>query len=301
MENAQMKKINGLDELKAIELGIMKEIDSFCRERNIRYYLFHGTLLGCIRHHGFIPWDDDIDIAMPRPDFDRFVSSFSSGFCKMRRPGDSRYSYPFAKVYDARTKLVENLISKDDIGVYVDVFPLDGLPEDPEQQARHCQKIFFWKDMIRHKFSPMKRKRSPLRQLFLPMVKFLLSPISYQWICRRMERMSKEFDYASSPCFANLVWGYHFRSGAKKWSIGKKEWLEPAQDGVFEGCKFLIPHDSDSVLQSDFGDYMQLPPIEKRVPQHDFEAFWIAPPTESQAAAIGQAKTSHENLDTKSH
>ena len=86
-----------------------------------------------------------------------------------------------------------------------------------------------------------------------------------------MERMAKKFDFAASSHFANLIWGYNF-------SIGDKAWLEPARDGLFKGCKFTVPCDSDSVLRIDFGNYMQLPPPEKRVSRHNFQAFWIVPP-----------------------
>ena len=265
-----MERIGSLGELKAIELGIMKEIDSFCGRNGLRYYLTFGTLLGCIRHRGFIPWDDDIDIAMPRADYDRFLSTFSSGFCRVKQLGDPHYSYPFAKIYDARTRLVENTLTQDDIGVYIDLFPLDGLPEDKATQLRLCKKVRFWKQMLRHKFSPWKRRRGWAKQLLLSLAKLLLAPFSYHSICRRIDRMCRQYDYDSSPCFSCLAWGYDFR-------FGEKAWMDPAGTGDFEGVRFRIPRDSDSVLRLFYGDYMQLPPEESRCSNHDFEAFWIAP------------------------
>ena len=130
-----MRDITELEELHQIELDMLKEIDRICRRENIQYYLAGGTLLGAVRHKGFIPWDDDIDIAMARDEYERFLKVMK----KERHPYlkifamefDKEYQYTFAKVVDTRTRLIEE-IGKDlpDMGVFIDIFPIDGLGND---------------------------------------------------------------------------------------------------------------------------------------------------------------------------
>ena len=133
-----MKEITSLDELKKIELEIMKKIHEFCVENKITYYLAYGTLIGAIRHKGFIPWDDDIDILMKREDYNRFLELFPE-WCKDKNLSIANpwtkpyYGRPMTKVYDNRTFLTEpDFRSDDPYGVFVDIWILDGFPSDGE-------------------------------------------------------------------------------------------------------------------------------------------------------------------------
>ena len=123
-------------EVKKIELDMLAYIHKVCVENNIRYWVCGGTLIGAIRHNGFIPWDDDIDIDMPRPDFERFKKIADSSRYMLLTAENEKYYYASAKLVDNNTVLNENNFEGniDGLGVFVDIFPLDGLPSDAKKQ-----------------------------------------------------------------------------------------------------------------------------------------------------------------------
>ena len=120
------------EELKKIQLDILDEVTKFCEQKNIRMSLGYGTLLGAIRHKGYIPWDDDVDILMPYPDYKRFLKEFvgyKDNLIVQYMGNDSSYRFTFAKVYDNRTLLLEKTIRT---GVYIDIYPVIGFPKERE-------------------------------------------------------------------------------------------------------------------------------------------------------------------------
>ena len=121
------RKYINVEELKHIQLDMLSDIAEFCEQNNIKYFLAYGTLIGAIRHKGYIPWDDDIDICMPRPDYDKFLSLYNkkdSAYKAVAFELDENYKLPFAKVNDTRTVMWETMYDQDVFGVYIDVFPL---------------------------------------------------------------------------------------------------------------------------------------------------------------------------------
>ena len=131
------------EEMKKIELNILIYFTEVCEENNLRYYLGGGTLLGAVRHKGFIPWDDDIDVMMPRPDFQKLLSlSINNENYNIIKPGTAGYYYNFAKLVDTRTILEEKGIKRiDGLGVYIDIFPLDGMPETPDARKKRFKEL----------------------------------------------------------------------------------------------------------------------------------------------------------------
>ena len=130
-----MKILNGT-EIKSIELEILKEFNAFCQKNNLRYNLAGGTLLGAIRHKGFIPWDDDIDVCMPRPDFCRLISEYKGEDSKLKLVyrGIDGYDAPFAKIIRTDTFVKNRFSSREtDKHLWIDIFPVDGLPENIEE------------------------------------------------------------------------------------------------------------------------------------------------------------------------
>ena len=128
-----MKEI-GIEELKRIQIGILKHLDAFCNENNLKYFMCGGTLLGAVRHKGFIPWDDDIDIMMKREDYDKLIELYpkndNSNFKLFSYELDKSFPYPFAKMDDFRTIFEEEINDSYKIGVNIDIFPIDYITED---------------------------------------------------------------------------------------------------------------------------------------------------------------------------
>jgi len=258
-----MKEIH-LEELKSIQLDLLQKAADFCEKNGLRYFLCGGTLIGAIRHKGYIPWDDDIDIAMPRPDYDLFMKTFNQPdnyYQVTNLDICSDYEYAFAKVYDNRTVLKE-LHYKGNIGVYIDVFPADGV-----KNTNQIRKI-----MLLHKFLNSKRANYYHRTLSKTIIntlgKLLLLPFSAHQIARWMDKEARKFAFGSVP-MAGLI--------ANPLGIGEmvdKSVFDSDVYREFEGREYRVPIGYDSWLRSIYGDYMQLPPEDHRVTHHTFKAWW---------------------------
>ena len=131
-----MRKITDIHELRQIQIGILDEVHQYCEAHGLRYFLSSGTLIGAVRHKGYIPWDDDIDVYMPRKDYERFLREFKGNEqYKLLNPAkEPHYYYTFAKVIDLRTRMVEDETVGFEIGVYMDIFPVDYVPDDMKER-----------------------------------------------------------------------------------------------------------------------------------------------------------------------
>ena len=134
-----VRKIEDIQELRNIQMGILDRVHQFCEAHGLRYFLSSGTLIGAVRHKGYIPWDDDIDIYMPRQDYEQFLQTFSDaeGIYRAINPAtEPHYYYTFAKVVDQRTRMVEKETEGYEIGVYMDIFPVDYVTDNLSRRER---------------------------------------------------------------------------------------------------------------------------------------------------------------------
>lgn len=237
---AKLKELS-IKEIQSSIFEIMKDIDIFCRENGIRYTLSCGTLLGAVRHGGFIPWDDDADIFMLREDFDRFVKSYKSKRFHLlfnSRNKDEFLAYGFAKICDPETYIPD---SKTMIkhGVFVDVFPLDSVPEEPEERMKYIHKVLSTHNRLYHRHK-----------------KDLVSIIksyrhSFDWWFKRLDGLVHTEKYRNSPLAAYIVGSNNYRT------IITKDRFDSLVEIPFEGYNFLCFKDTDSYLKLAFGpDYM---------------------------------------------
>lgn len=256
-----------IEELKSIQLGILNEVANFCEKHELTYFLAYGTLLGAIRHHGYIPWDDDIDIVMPRPDYERFVSSFNkadSNWQVIDHCQNPDYLLPFAKVHDLRTILYETRYKGGGVfGVNIDVFPLDGFGN-----MKQIKKIKRLSQYLNAKKAVIDRQRSLKKNAIIAIGKLFLLGTTPSQIVDKMEIVAKKNPYENSKKVKSFFSVY----GEKE--VCEKSLLEETTFATFEGRKYRVPKNYDSYLRMIYGDYMQLPPKEEQVTHHTFKAWW---------------------------
>lgn len=257
------------EEYQKVQYDILKEVDRYCSENNIVYYLSYGTLLGAVRHKGFIPWDDDIDIAMPMPDFLRFCREYNSEKYKVNFwERDSRYFRYYATVEDRDTYLKEETDSEYKVGINIDLAPIIGLPEDEKKAKRYFKRLVFLRSLLNLKVMKPRKGRVWYKELFLKASSFLLLPYSYKFINKKMQGLCLRYPYNDAK---NVICVGSFNR--EKEVIGKEKLEGPLTRLQFESDEFMVPAGYDAWLKQIFGDYMKLPPVEKRVSHHTFVAY----------------------------
>ena len=273
-----MKRMT-LEEVHQVSLDILKDIHEFCVENNIKYSLSGGSLLGAIRHNGFIPWDDDIDIQMPRPEYEMFIHSYKSknGYSVFSREldGCDDVNIAFARVCDTKRTYVDMGIGpwkRKRTGVWIDVFPIDGAPSDEKLARKKIDKMYFyWKLIGISKgrnpisYTSAKTLRLKIRLVFKKMFSFFIP----RDIVAKYIEMSQEYSYDQSSYIANFsTMHYKYR----EWQ--PKESMANYMLHKFEDSEFYIMARYDISLKSLYGDYMKLPPKEMQIPSDINTFYW---------------------------
>lgn len=271
-----MKEIQ-LEELKQIELNILIKIDKICKQHSWKYSLCGGTLLGAIRHKGFIPWDDDIDIAMPRGDYENFLKyviehGHEQNIEVVSTKTSKCYAYLAAKICDTNTIMKEQNFERDglDMGVYVDIFPIDGLGTKKDAKKNFRAKRFERELLVAKNWKRFFRSKThawyiePIRFAFWIMSRF----ISTSKLVQRVESYYAQFPLDVSE-YAAVVCGSY-----REKEILPAKTLNTFINIKFEGNRFMAFNEYDTYLKSIYGDYMKLPPKEKQVTHHMFTAYW---------------------------
>ena len=255
-----------IEELKLLQREVLDDIVQFCQEHGLRYTLAYGTLLGALRHKGYIPWDDDIDIHMPRPDYEKFLSLYNnrnSDYSVVTHEMDRRYHVPFAKVYRKGTIVKEFFYKQNVFGAYVDIFPIDGIKD--ERQAWWCGQLI---RCMYIKTSIFCERQSIARKLRLAVTKLILLPFTEHFILTRIARISTRYRYEE----CDQVCSFGSRTALRE--ILPRTVFDEYTMLPFEGKEYRAPKGYDTYLSQKYGDYMTLPPVEKRVSTHDSQAYW---------------------------
>lgn len=270
-----MEEIKTIKELQQIELNILKYVDKLCRENGLTYFLAYGTLLGAVRHQGFIPWDDDIDILMPRDDYEilcNILHEKNGRYKILCSQYDKNYMYAFGKVIDSNTQLVEQEVTVPNLmGVYIDVFPYDGLrgnPEDNRIFLKACSLLEKCRYLSTFPYEAIKHViwwRNIWRVPFW----ILLKAINYRTLVKVLNYLIKKYAVKNSHWVGCLCAQAIYKE------LVPEEVVAAGMTLKFEGTEFMVPIGYDTMLTKMYGDYMTLPPIEEREPHHDFKAWWI--------------------------
>ena len=260
-----MKELLSLEEIRVIQNGMLKKFDEYCAEKGYSYCLWAGTLLGAIRHKGHIPWDDDVDVVMPRADYERMLLDYEQspieGVRLVSYQQTENYYYPFAKITDESTEMQEGNLDRQDYGVYVDIVPLDTLPSN-EKKARRlikkCRMAFYLLYLNLQKKKEWTGFRAIANACLLPIAK--LTPRKQFSVY--MEKQIKKYAEESSDTVTVLTHSSLARQSVKLADVF------PTQKTEFETLELSVPKEYDAILTRLYGDYMQPPPVEKQVAKH---------------------------------
>lgn len=255
------------EEIKDIELGVMDYIHNLCQKENINYSLAYGTLLGAVRHKGYIPWDDDVDISLKRKEYNKLYQAVLRDndpiYKVVSWENDSRYPYPFYRVYDARTVYENNYIENDiDLGICVDVFPFDYYADVNKEMA----KLDTYRRLSVYTLYGIHSKNAGLKNI----IRYLLVLV---FRLTRVRTWNKKMNDLSMQAKDNDSIDYLMEN--KKTSTKfEKTLLDKVIDSSFEDRIYKIPEASHQILSAIYGDdFMEIPPVEKRVKHDDFVAY----------------------------
>lgn len=257
------------EQLKETELGLLEAFIHICEELELPYFAVQGTLIGTIRHNGFIPWDDDIDVGMIRQDYEIFLEKaqelLPEYYFLQTIYTDPEHYHCFAKLRDSRTTFIENTtqhLKRMNQGIYIDIFPFDFYPDNKLQARWFDLRKFLFRYRVRSMFYiPQDYERglgNALRRILM-------------WAARQLIPSEREALMKSEQMYKSVKPGQLLINNGSPWGrreIVKRVWMEKTEYHVFERLSIRIPISAKAYLQKVYGDYLQLPPVEERKTHH---------------------------------
>lgn len=267
-----------------VQLGateVLKKLDALCREQGWTYFLTYGSMLGAIRHQGVIPWDDDIDIMMPRPDYNKlrayFIENAEALYPLKLFAHDTVKNYPhmIARISDQRYHLVFENEQDYGIGLFVDIYPLDGVGSDYDAAVKHVRR-----NKLTASLCFLTGRKSFGADNTSSKLKMLLKFPAYLWAkcmgnrhyIRKLEQAVAHFSYEESEYVACAAWPAGPSHGKER-DVFKKELFEEVVDVPFEDTTMKVPKNYDTFLRTTYGAYMTPPEESKRTTNHTYNAY----------------------------
>lgn len=278
--NKQSKFINGkigsstLHKLQMTQLEMLKVVKEICKKENIKYFITDGTLLGAVRHQGFIPWDDDLDIAMPREDYNKFIQiaqkEFGNTYFLQTWDTDYSFPFPYAKMLKCGTKCVEAVTSDANVkeGIFIDIFPIDHCGSE-EEMRREILMYLFWSKILLMKCGYKVWRANGSRNKYikyLPFIflsKFFSRKALIKLINSKINKWNNKYKN-TNKCYENV--GYNFLP----WIMNSR-FFDRLVEINFERELFFAPERYDDYLSDIYGNYMEFPPEEERENRHNIK------------------------------
>ena len=265
------------EEMKKLQIEILDSVVKFCDENDIHYFLNGGTLLGAVRHKGYIPWDDDIDLGMLRPDYDKFIELFNNSSSRYKIhciENDPEYIYNSARVFDERTELYEpDRKTGSRTAVSIDIFVMDNAPDDDAALKRMFTRQFIFRNLNLGRVLPVfmppngrnifKRLLTYAVRIFMNMIPVFIIPKNY--IAVKAIENAKKYVSEHTRRVGDFSGGHFIAID--------REQLAGFTYGEFEGKQYKIPIGYDEWLTKLYGDYMKLPPKKWQITHHYYEAY----------------------------
>jgi lipopolysaccharide cholinephosphotransferase len=253
------------EHVRKIQLAILDAFDAHCSTSGLRYTLAYGTLLGAIRHAGYIPWDDDIDVMMPRDDYEVLCRSASvGGYSVHSSTGNRDWRLPYAKVSDTTTRVVERTRDPVVVGVNIDVFPVDHVPQSALSRRLRFAVCRALEALGVLRILSPRPHRALWKRLCVGLVQPPARLVSGPTLAQLRTRVARS--PAPSSRLAGVV------VGSFPWAV-PEEWLDDRNRGSFEGRDLRIPANADGVLRRLYGSYQTMPPVEDRETHHTMSAY----------------------------
>ena len=259
-----------MTEIQTKLLDMLVWFDRTCRAYGLRYYALGGTMLGAVRHRGFIPWDDDIDVGMPRKDYERLArlmgnENHDGYILETEYSEDPKFCYTFTKLYDTSTTLIEHVSTGLKRGLFLDIFPLDGLGNGEAPDMKFFHRIRRRNGFYIARITSVRKGRSAVKNLAVLLAKAIPGRIVDNTALRKkISRMCAKYDFDRSEWAGSML--------EDLWENGimRRRIFGTPTEYSFEGHPILGPEHAEEFLTALFGDWHQLPPEEKRVTHHDF-------------------------------
>lgn len=257
-----------LRKLQLTELEILKDFDKLCKKHDIQYVVFYGAAIGAVRHGGFVPWDDDIDILMLRQDYEHFLDvakEVDDKYYLINAEANPNFPNMLTSIVLKGTKLITDSFKNTGGGICIDIFPMDNICDDPVKEKKQAREAWFWNKLmiLRQLSSPNVPFSGTMRTIVLFACHIIhiclkLFHISPKWLYGKCKKVCLRYAYIQTNRIAFLT------DTKPGWSVFTKEELFPLQYLDFEGAKFPFPKEMDKLLTRYYGNYMQLPPEEER-------------------------------------